>query len=852
MRALVATPTALRTTRVDITLRALPVTTTVTSPLPHPCSDKTSSDLEWPRVLEALADRCRGPMGRTAARELEFGATHEDIERSLTEAAEATRLRADGEPLAIDEVPEVTAALSRLRVGGSLAAEELRAVMRALGAARSLRRSLSARRLTCPTLYEACATDPTLDEALEELTRSFESDGSLSDRASPRLRELRSEYQASRARMLSRLEDLMSRYEGVLQDHFVTEREGRYVVPVRSDAHERFPGIVHATSGSGSTLFVEPRAVVPMGNRLKMLEAEVTREEIAIYARLSALLEDVLPSLDAAAKALAKADLRSAIAELAFDLTLTFPILDRTPTLDLKDARHPLLVLDTLPPPGERRAPNAPPARVVVASDLAVEARHAVVVSGPNAGGKTVALKAMGLAALMVRAGLPIACADESHIGLFEVVLTDVGDDQNLTKSLSTFSAHVQNLASILEETRPGALVLLDELAGGTDPREGEALAAGVLDSLCARGGAVVATTHYEGLKALALADDRFKNASVGFDLKTMTPTFRLTIGIPGSSSALAVAARFGLPSTVIERAARFLTREEHNFETLVKQLNTERAALELARQAADSREQAARTAETRLEEEIAAAKDREKRLLSREAEALMASLRRAKDDLRAAQSRLRTKNLDEPTLRETGRAIDRIAAQTSLGGELEELTMRGSEVVRAHVSPETLKRGARVYVPKLRAEAEVLEVSGNGQIRVTVGPMKLNVTIEELRAAEAEPPLAPGPKSAGHRPHAKGAASDGQVSMAAPIQTSDNTCDLRGLRADDAVAMATTFLDRSVGDGRRVAFLVHGHGTGSLREMIRKDLKASPYVTHFRAGGNGEGGDGVTVVWIA
>ncbi len=247
-------------------------------------------------------------------------------------------------------------------------------------------------------------------------------------------------------------------------------------------------------------------------------------------------------------------------------------------------------------------------------SDLAVETGHAVVISGPNAGGKTVALKTMGLAALMVRAGLPVACDEGSRIGLFEVVLTDVGDDQNLAKSLSTFSAHVQNIASILGETRPGALVLLDELAGGTDPREGEALAAGVLDSLCARGGAVVATTHYEGLKALALADDRFENASVGFDLATMTPTFRLALGVPGSSSALAVASRFGLPSTVIERATRFLSREEHNFEALVKRLNAERAALELARRAAESREQAAREKEAQLEEEIAAAKDREKR----------------------------------------------------------------------------------------------------------------------------------------------------------------------------------------------------------------------------------------------
>jgi len=785
-------------------------------------------------------------MGREAASELSFGESRDEILSNLREAEEATRLRRDGEPLAIDEVPDITAALARLRVGGALAPDELRAITAALAAARSLRRSLHARRLSCPALVLACATDPTLDDALEELSRSFESDGTLADRASPRLRELRSEFQTSRARMLSRLDDLMTRYEAVVQERFVTEREGRYVIPVRSDAHERFPGIVHATSGSGSTLFVEPRAVVPMGNRLKMLEAEVSREELAIYARLSALLVDVLPSLEAAAAALARADLLAAVAVLAADLELTFPTIDDGPRMDLREARHPLLALDALALPPASRQP-------VVPSDLAIEARRAVVVSGPNAGGKTVALKAMGLAALMVRAGLPIACGPESRIGLFEVVLTDVGDDQNLTKSLSTFSAHVQNLATILGETRPGALVLLDELAGGTDPREGEALAAGVLDSLCARGGAVVATTHYEGLKALALADERFKNASVGFDLATMTPTFRLALGVPGSSSALAVAARFGLPSTVIERATRFLTREEHSFETLVKQLNTERAALELARRAAESREKAARETETRLLEEIAALRDREKRTLSVEADALMAGLRRAKDDLRAAQARLRTKGVDEGSLREASRAIDRVAAQASLGGELEELTMRGDELVRDRVRPEDLRRGARVFVPKLRAEAEVLEVSG-GQVRVAVGAMKLSVALDELRTT---PDASPAPQTKGRASRHATATTrsdlyDGNASQGAPIQTSDNTCDLRGLRADDAVAMATAFLDRSIGDGRRVAFLVHGHGTGSLRESIRKELKTSPYVSRFRSGEMGEGGDGVTVVWMA
>jgi DNA mismatch repair protein MutS2 len=467
-----------------------------------------------------------------------------------------------------------------------------------------------------------------------------------------------------------------------------------------------------------------------------------------------------------------------------------------------------------------------------------------MVVSGPNAGGKTVALKAMGLAALMTRAGLPVACSGGA-IGLFDVVLTDVGDDQSLSKSLSTFSAHVQNLAHVLEETRPGALVLLDELAGGTDPREGEALAAGVLDSLCARGGAVVVTTHYEGLKALALGDARFVNASVGFDLATMTPTFRLAIGVPGSSSALSVAKRYGLPSTVLERAERFLSREDQSFESLVKKLNAERAALELARAAAEQREREAGQMRDRLEGEIRAAKEREGRIVTREAEALLAGLKRAKDDLRAAQAKLRTKKIDEGALREAGRAIDRVAAQASLGGELESVTMRADTMARRAVPREELRKGARVYVPRLRTEAEVLEVQPGGAVRVAVGSLKVAVQPDELRSADAPAGLPPARES---RPGGR----DGRTGpLETAVQTSDNTCDLRGLRADDAVAMATTFLDRAMGDDRGVVFLVHGHGTGALREAVRKELRESRYVTHFRSGDTSEGGEGVTVVWL-
>jgi DNA mismatch repair protein MutS2 len=377
----------------------------------------------------------------------------------------------------------------------------------------------------------------------------------------------------------------------------------------------------------------------------------------------------------------------------------------------------------------------------------------------------------------------------------------------------------------------------------------------------------VAATTHYEGLKALALADARFVNASVGFDLATMTPTFQLAMGVPGSSSALAVARRFGMPGTVIERAERFLTREDQNFEAVVKKLHDERAALELARAAADEREREARQARVRLDSELEAAQRREKRTLSEEARELMERLRRSRDELRAAQARLRAKRIEPEALREAERAVDRVSREVAIGGALEPLVTKVDESPREPVRAPDLRKGTRVWVPRLRAEAEVVEVMSGGQVRVAAGPLKLTVATSELRAASqpeapasrpalhavprGEPARAPAAGFAGARAPAPGFAG-ARAPDESPIQTRDNTCDLRGLRVDDGVAMATSFLDRALNEGLRVVFLLHGHGTGALRDAVRKELTRSSYVARFRAAESDQGGEGVTVVWLA
>ena len=637
--------------------------TTVT--MRDPCPPKTRVDLEWDRLLGALAGRCSTSMGRDLANQLPFLGTREEARLVASEAEEATRLLVAGTPLPSSGLPELRGALTRIAGGVLLGSVELRDTVSLLRTGRALRRFLALHREACQALSRTCSSSESLDAVASEISGCFEPDGVLADKASPGLRDARCASRAARARLMSKLEQIMSRHEHLLQERFVTERDGCWVIPVKAAAVRQIPGTVHGASSSGSTVFLEPEAVAPLTIKLHGLEAEVEREELAVYTRLSALLSQSADAVEACARAVARADLRGATARLARDLGLTFPRLLDASSMTLHELRHPLLVLDLQ--------------SGVVGSDVTIEGGAALVISGPNAGGKTVTLKAMGMAALMARAGLPVACSPgTSEIGLFDIVLTDVGDDQNLRKNLSTFSAHATNVARILDETGPGALVLLDELASGTDPREGEALACGVLVSLCARGGAVVVTTHYEGLKALAFEDPRFRNASVSFDFETMTPTFRVNLGVPGGSSALVVAARFGIPAVVIERARGFLSREALAFERVVNGMLEAQSSLDAARVG----------------------------VLASRAE------------------------LDATRLRiEMSEALRQDSRLGDAGGE----ATRAAAPAAAAAPALALKKGMSVYVPRLKRDAQVLETLSGGNVRVTAGSIKMVLATSEI-----------------------------------------------------------------------------------------------------------------------
>lgn len=801
-------------------------------------TEKTAHDLEWPQLLAHLADRCQSAQARAVALALAAAERIDDARERMQRTREAMRLDAVGDPLPQGPLPDVRDTLARIAREADATSHELHGVREMLRTAHTLRRYGSARREAFPAVAEALHSDPSLDKALGVLDHAIDSDGTLADRASADLALARRRVHETRARVVQRLDEFMTRYAAVLQDRYYTLRDGRYVIPVRSDSHINVPGIVHGSSSSGATLFIEPRPVVSLGNQLKVHMAELEREEARVLAELSARVRREIDAVEHAHDACVMADLLLAIVRLANDLDAVAVEPEAEPVIDLRAARHPLLALAGAP---------------VVANDLALRAGRVLVVSGPNAGGKTVALKTMGLAALMVRAGLPLPVREGSRVGWFDPITCDVGDDQSLARNLSTFSAHVTNLASVLRGVRPGALVLLDELAGGTDPEEGAALAAAVLEHLASRGAAVAVTTHYELLKTLAVRDSRFENASVGFDMATMSPTFAVTLGIPGASSALAVARRYGIPDEVVGRAQALLPEHAGTREDVVRRLQDEERAARMARAAAEDEARNIARLRAELEGERNALRAREQQRLSREGSELLELIRKAREDLRTAQANVRRKKVDEATIRLAERAINDVAAQASVAGDIG----RGLERAKATVGPARRPAregevipGAKLWVPRLNATVEVLERGPRDQVRVAAGAMKLYVALAECMVDE---PVAGEEAPREERGGRRGASVPYDVAgdPVRPLRVDSNTADVRGLRVDDALGMIDAFLDRLYGDGGTAGFVLHGHGTGALKAAVREHLQRSPYVTRCRAADPEDGGDAFTVFWL-
>jgi DNA mismatch repair protein MutS2 len=792
----------------------------------------TQRALEWPLLLERLAERAVSRAGAARLLATEPSATLEAARALAARTRDAVELDALGESLPLRDFPDVNEALARAVKGGTLTGDELVGIARLLGVARVVRAFVNERRERFPALHAAVTSDEKLEQLEKTLDAALEPDGSVSDNASPTLREARARAREARETLKERLEGCLRTHADLLQGRYYTERDGRYVLPVRADAHLRVEGIVLGSSASGGTLFVEPREATEQGNRLKLRLAEVEREELRVLAELTHGVAARHEAIAAAFEAAVEADRLAALALWARGAKAVVVEPDGGDRIELREVRHPLLVTS-----GASVVPN----------DVRVQAGRALVISGPNAGGKTVALKCLGLAVWMARSGIPIPALEESQIGWFTQVLADVGDEQSLERSLSTFSAHVTRLAEIVRLSGPGTLVLLDEVASGTDPEEGAALAAAVLEAITQAGAAAAVTTHYERLKELAATTGPLDNASVSFDFERMEPTFRLTLGVPGPSSALAVASRFGLAPAVLARAHELLPDRAREREEAVRKLEAERVLLE--RERAELRgelalAQAARADIERERERTLAVADRE---LGREARELTAVVRAARADVRQARERLREVGLDPRALKEAERTVSRAATHVALGGTLEQHE-KGRSGSAGAPSPgaadvTALAVGATVRLKKLGTLATVEAPPERGQVRVRAGAVKLTLPLADVELTNAKIRA-----SAAKAPSRRASRSP---TLAAAVRTPSNTLDLRGTRVDEAIDRLDAFLDRMMGEGEAVGFVLHGHGTGAMKAAVREHLGSSSYVEQSRSAESDEGGDAFTVFWL-
>jgi DNA mismatch repair protein MutS2 len=852
------------------------------------------ASLDWPELVARLAAEARSEPGRAACEALvDPGALAGDLERARVlgeEVEEVARLLAakvSPPPLAFDDVDPQLVATER---GEILGHDELRpvAALCEVGAeARSFFRPVlapgdeaegddegagdRARRPATPLCGTHAAGLVPLRELARSIRETFDSSGQVRDEVSPELARLRREREALSGRVRSEIERLMrdETHAPVMQDQFWTIRQDRYVLPLKASAKSMGLGIVHDSSRTGETVFVEPVAVVALNNRLKMADLGIEHEVRRILEALSRDVAEAAPSLRGNLAILTTLDVICAKARLGFAYEGSPAILVDDTFIDLRQARHPLLVLRAARE-GFRVIPND----VTLGGD---EARI-LIVSGPNAGGKTVTLKVLGLAALMVRAGLLVPAAPGSKVGFFDDVLPDIGDRQSVMGDLSTFSAHLANLAAILraagvgegqeagfstERGGPGprrarrVLVLLDELMAGTNPEQGAALARATLEALAGlgEGALVITTTHADALKALPEADPRFRNAGMEYDLARLAPTFRVRSGVPGRSYALDVAARMGMPAGVLARARELAGGTTVALEEVIATLEAREAELaeETARLQRARAEMEATTDDQRAAREALERRERDLAVHSRAA--IEAAVREAREAIRAIVRQ--AQQAGSARAAEEARTALASAAETALRD-----LPRAPPVARA--APAALKIGTRVRLAALGTEVVVAQLPDErGRLKVTMGKVTVGVHLSELAAPTSPspaPPVDPSKRKDIRRANARAAALAGDTPAAAPTQeetlawavpSGANTLDLRGQRADDVRDAVESYLDRAAMEDRSPVFILHGHGTGALKKVVRDYLAASPYVRRFAPGGKGQGGDGVTVVEI-
>jgi len=785
-------------------------------------SEQTLTRLEWPELVLALRAELRTPRAQTALDPLGlalFAPSVSGAREQLALTREAKQILDEGEVTPAAGVRDLDALLPRLTRGGALTGAELLELVATLRVCAEAARFIARRADSAPHLAAIASVLVDHGELAAQVERSIEPSGEVADAASPALAQARRAARELAGAAKERIERYLGDAEiaPALQDSFVTLRGDRYVLPVRAGARDRVPGIVHDASASGTTFFVEPQAVVELNNRKKQADLLVERETRRVLAELCERAARHAPEIDANLDALARLDLAFARAALAQQQDASEPQLDERGVFSLDLLRHPLL-----------------PARDVVPNDFRLgESFHVLVVSGPNAGGKTIALKALALAALAARAGLFVPAAAGARVGAVDCVVASIGDAQDLHENLSTFSAHIAQLAQIVADADAGTLAVLDEVGVGTDPSEGAALAQACLEALADSGARVVATTHYNLLKELADVDERFENASVEFDPETLAPTYRLRMGMAGASSATAVAARMGMPARVIERARALIEREDRRLDQLLTELQASRAALERERREAAQLREESEEARDAYREKLEKLQQRRDKLIAEMRGELDAAFKNAHGEIAGVIRELQRKG----SAQQAARAREQLA-------RLEHEAQRAERDERARMPREQAPRG------ELRslAPGDAVRVDGgaagtlvalpdrSGRALVQLGSARVAIDVERLQAA-----------AAGATPPARGFVRVDTL----PEGASARRVDLRGLRVDEAL----TALERALDDAARASSetleIIHGVGTGALQSAVREHLRRLPHVARFSPGA-GRGGEGVTLAYLA
>ncbi|MGN7471316.1 endonuclease MutS2 [Brevibacillus sp. SAFN-007a] len=774
--------------------------------------------LEYDKIIALLVDKASCSYGKEKAAKLTPFVRLDEVKIAQQQTEEAaTVLRLKGS-VPLGGIRDIRASVQRARLNAMLAPMELLDIASTVMAGRRLKTFLLdlCEDHDLSLIKQQAERIEGLRELEMEIRRCLDENGEVMDSASMELRQVRQEIRQVESRIREKLDQITrsSSYQKMLMESIVTIRGDRFVIPVKQEYRHVFGGIVHDQSASGATLFIEPEVIVSMNNKLRELRL---REEREIERILYVLTEQVAFAVEALVEnidALAELDFMFAKAQLAWSMKAVCPKLNDRGYLQLKKARHPLI-----------------PREVVVPVDVELGGEYqAIVVTGPNTGGKTVSLKTIGLLSLMAMSGLHIPAEEESEMTVFSSVFADIGDEQSIEQSLSTFSSHMTNIISILEKMDEKSLVLFDELGAGTDPTEGAALAMAIIDHVIDSGARLVATTHYSELKAYAYERPEVINASVEFDVQTLRPTYRLLVGVPGRSNAFAIARRLGLPEAIIEVARGSISEEDNQVESMIASLERNRKSAEADRQAAAAARKEAEELRRQLEEERARFAEEKNKLLERaEAEARIA-VQLAKEEAETIIRELREMR-DEGVEIKEHRLIE---AKKRLGNAVLELEKEKVKKPAKAVRATQIKVGDEVMVTSFGQKGTVLEKVNNDEFLVQIGIMKMKVRREDMNVQNA---MAQKPQAAPYTSVKRRTAS---IKM---------DLDLRGYNVEDAIREIDQFLDDALLAGLHSVSIIHGHGTGVLRKGVHEYLRRHRNVKSFRLGGQGEGGVGATIV---